>query len=82
MKTLLTGLKFGESPRWHDERLWLPDWVAKEVIAVNLEGRREVIVRMPSFPFSIDWLREGRLLVVSGSASAAQGTRRIAGDAC
>ena len=67
MKTLLTGLEFGESPRWHHERLWLSDWVAKDVIAVNLEGRREVILRMPSFPFSIDWLRDGRLLVVSGS---------------
>jgi len=35
-------------------------------LAVDLEGKSEVIVRMPSFPFSIDWLPDGRLLVTSG----------------
>src|SRR5215470_15451352 len=62
----MTGLAFVESPRWHDDRLWFSDWIARELIAVDLEGRSEVIVRMPSFPFSIDWLHDGRLLVVSG----------------
>src|SRR5215472_11015930 len=66
VRPLMTGLAFVESPRWHDDRLWFADWVARELIAVDLEGRSEVIVRVPSFPFSIDWLRDGRLLVVSG----------------
>src|SRR5258708_3448035 len=63
LHTLLTGLVFGESPRWHAGRLWLSDWGAREVIAVDLEAKREVIVNMPSFPFSIDWLPDGRLLL-------------------
>ncbi|HZB95575.1 MAG TPA: SMP-30/gluconolactonase/LRE family protein, partial [Herpetosiphonaceae bacterium] len=29
-------------------------------------GKRELIVTIPSFPFCIDWLPDGRLLVVSG----------------
>src|SRR5258705_3288238 len=66
VQTLMTGLAFGESPRWHDNRLWFSDWIAQELIAVDLEGRNEVILRMPSFPFSIDWLRDGRLLIISG----------------
>jgi len=66
LRTLMAGLAFVESPRWHDDRLWFSDWIARELIAVDLEGRSEVIVRMPSFPFSIDWLRDGRLLIVSG----------------
>ena len=66
LRTLMTGLAFVESPRWHDHRLWFSDWVARELIAVDLEGRSEVIARMPSFPFSIDWLHDGRLLLVSG----------------
>ncbi len=46
VRTLLTGIAFGESPRWHDHRLWFSDWVAHEVIAVDLEGNSEVIVRV------------------------------------
>ena len=66
VQTLLTGLAFGESPRWHDGRLWFSNWVAQEIVAVDVEGKSEVIARMPSFPFSIDWLPDGRLLVVWG----------------
>ena len=61
----MTGIAFGESPRWHDDLLWFSDWGAQEVIAVDLEGKSEVIVRIPSFPFCIDWLPDGRLLIVS-----------------
>ena len=67
VKTVLTGLAMGESPRWHADRLWLCDWGAREILAVDDEGSAEV-VRRTSFdlPFSIDWLRDGRLLVISG----------------
>jgi sugar lactone lactonase YvrE len=67
VKTLMTGLLLGESPRWRDSRLWFSDWGAQELIAVDLEGRSEVIARVPSFPFCIDWLPDGRLLIVSAS---------------
>ncbi len=65
LHTLLTGLVFGESPRWHDDRLWFSDWGAQEVIAVDLDGKSEVITYIQSFPFCIDFLPDGRLLVVS-----------------
>jgi sugar lactone lactonase YvrE len=64
----MTGLVFGESPRWHDDRLWVADWGARELVALAPDGKAEVVVRFP-FPsfqaISIDWLRDGRLLVVS-----------------
>jgi sugar lactone lactonase YvrE len=63
---LMTGLALGESPRWYEDRLWFSDWVAHQIIAVDLEGNSEVILRMASFPFCIDRLPDGRLLVVSG----------------
>src|SRR5215813_6900820 len=67
LKTLLTGLAMGESPRWHDDRLWFSDWGAQEVIAVDLDGNREVVLRTAfGLPFCIDWLPDGRLLIVSG----------------
>ena len=67
LQTLMSGLAFGESPRWFENRLWFSDWGAHEVIAVDLEGKSEVIVRVPSFPMCIDFLPDGRLLIVSAS---------------
>jgi len=65
-QTLMTGIAFGESPRWHEGRLYFADWGTQELTAVDLAGESEVVVRVPSSPFSIDWLPDGRLLVVSG----------------
>src|SRR5918994_2700166 len=65
LQTLMTGIGFGESPRWHDGRLWFSDWDAQEIVTVDLEGKSEVIVRMPSSPFCINFLPDGRLLIVS-----------------
>ncbi len=66
--TLLTGLAYGESPRWHEDRLWFCNWGTGEIVAVGEDGASEVMTRVPTtIPFSIDWLPDGRLLVVSGS---------------
>jgi sugar lactone lactonase YvrE len=66
-RPLLDGLSFGESLRWHQGRLWLADWGAQEIVAVDHEGRPEVMARVefPAFPMSIDWLPDGRLLIVA-----------------
>jgi len=57
----------GESPRWHDDRLWFSDWGAQEIIAIGPNGNHEVVVRTPfGLPFCIDWLPDGRLLIVAG----------------
>ncbi len=65
--SLLTGVSMGESPRWHEGRLWFSDWGAQEIIAVDMSGKSEVIVRTSfALPFCIDWLHDGRLLIVSG----------------
>jgi sugar lactone lactonase YvrE len=67
LKTLLTGLAMGESPRWHNDRLWFCDWGAQEIVAVDLDGNSEVAVRTQfGLPFCIDWLPDGRLLIISG----------------
>jgi sugar lactone lactonase YvrE len=35
----LTDLGLGESPRWHGDRLWFADWLAREIVAVDKFGR-------------------------------------------
>src|SRR5215470_6280628 len=67
VETLMSGIFFGEQPRWHENRLWFSDWGTREIIAVDLEGHSEIILRAPSFPCCVDWLPDGRMLVVSGS---------------
>src|ERR671911_93620 len=69
-EVLLTGLKIGESARWHDGRLWLSNWGTQKILAVDLDGNAEVMATVPTtIPFSIDWLPDGRLLVVAGPES-------------
>jgi sugar lactone lactonase YvrE len=73
LRTIMTGIVFGESPRWHDGRLWFCDWARQEVIAVTSDGDSEVVVGGSESGFSpvcIDWLPDGRLLLVSGPRRA------------
>jgi sugar lactone lactonase YvrE len=65
LQLLTTGLVFGESPRWHDGRLWFSDMGANEVAAVDLEGTSEVVARVPAMPMGTGWLPDGCLLIVS-----------------
>jgi sugar lactone lactonase YvrE len=65
VKTLMTGVLMGECPRWHDGRLWFADWVAEKLYVLDETGRHEVVAEIASLPFSIDWLPDGRLLVVN-----------------
>jgi sugar lactone lactonase YvrE len=74
-KPLLTGLVIGESPRWHEGRLWFANWGTDEIVAVDLQGNAEVAARGPGgLGWSIDWLPDGRLLVTG------RGLKRIEAD--
>jgi sugar lactone lactonase YvrE len=37
-RLLLDGLAMPESPRWHDDRLWLSNWGTRQIVAVDLDG--------------------------------------------
>ncbi len=78
---LTAGLDFGESARWHDGRFWYTDWAQQSVVAVDHDGTKTIVVRIPTTrpekhlpgfggggegPYSIDWLPDGRMLIVSG----------------
>ncbi len=67
-QVVIDGLGFPESTRWHDGRAWLCNWGAGEVLAVTPDGNTEVAARLApqTLPFSIDWLPDGRLLIIDG----------------
>jgi len=73
---ILDGLAYVESPRWHDGRLWFAHWGTDEIVAVDLDGRSEVMARGPGgLGWCIDWLPDGTLLC-TGS-----GLMRVEADA-
>lgn len=63
--TLITGLAFGECPRWHDGRLYVSDQHARRVLSVALDGSSVIVAMVPQQPSGIGWLPDGRMLVVS-----------------
>jgi sugar lactone lactonase YvrE len=64
-RIVMTGLVFGESPRWHDGRLWLSDMGAGAVIALDLDGKSEVVARVQTGVSGLGFLPDGRLLIVA-----------------
>lgn len=59
-----------ESGRWHDGRLWFAHWGVGEVVAVDLDGRSEVMAPgPPRMGWAIDWLPDGSLLTTGPSVT-------------
>jgi sugar lactone lactonase YvrE len=67
MGVLMDGITFGESPRWRDGRLWFSDSAAGRVFSVAADGARVVEAEVASFPMCIDFLPDGRLLILSSA---------------
>ncbi len=66
-QVLLDGLGMGESPRWHDGRLWFSNWGTDEIAAVDLNGNSEVIgPGGGGSGWATNWLPDGRMLVTGG----------------
>jgi sugar lactone lactonase YvrE len=66
-RVLLDGFGMGESPRWHEGRLWFSNWGTNKIVAVDLEGNSEVIgAGGGGSGWAVNWLRDGRLLVTGG----------------
>lgn len=64
IRVLLSGLGMGESPRWHDGRLWFSDWGTNDVVAVDLDGSREVVGRGGGGSgWAANWLPDGQMLI-------------------
>ncbi len=61
----LSGLFFGECPRWHEGRLWYSDFFDHAVFSVAPDGERRLEVPFDGEPAGLGWLPDGRLLINS-----------------
>jgi sugar lactone lactonase YvrE len=57
------GLKFTESPRWHDGKLWLLDIHDSRIKTVDLDGRVATAVELPFKPNGFGFRRDGSIVV-------------------
>lgn len=57
------GLKFTESPRWRNGRLWFLDIHDRRIKTADLAGRVETVVDLPFVPNAFGVLSNGHLLV-------------------
>ena len=64
-KVLLDGLKFPESPRWHEDKLWFVDMEGYKVMTADLNGNIETILEISGRVSGLGWLPDNKLLVVS-----------------
>jgi len=57
------SLKFTESPRWHDGKLWFLDIHDKRIKTADLEGRVETALELPFIPNAFGFRRDGSIIV-------------------
>ncbi|KAI9026128.1 gluconolactonase [Hyaloraphidium curvatum] len=68
-KTALTGLTFGEDPRWRNGKLFYSDFYSYSVRTYDpATGANEVVLQLPKdkeIPSGLGWLPDGTMLVVT-----------------
>jgi sugar lactone lactonase YvrE len=57
------GLKFTESPRWHDGKLWFIDIHDKRVKTVDLSGSVATVLELPFIPNAFGLTPEGAIVI-------------------
>jgi sugar lactone lactonase YvrE len=57
------GLKFTESPRWHNHQLWFIDIHDKRIKTVDMAGNVETLVELPFIPNGFGIAPDGTIIV-------------------
>lgn len=65
LEMLADGFIFLEGPRWHDGQLWMSDMRGETVYTLSEAGRRAKVASFPKHPSGINFLPDGRVVIVS-----------------
>jgi sugar lactone lactonase YvrE len=65
LRLLTDAIVFGESPRWHDGRLWFSDVHDYALKTVDLDGTVTRVAELPGRPAGMGFLPDGRLLIAT-----------------
>lgn len=60
------GLKFTESPRWHNGELWFLDIHGRAIKKVSMDGALETVVDLPFLPNSLGFTPDGKAVFGDG----------------
>ena len=64
-KRLLDGGRYFEAPRWHDNRLWLVDCMARTLLSLSPSGERSEHAKFDDTPCGTGVLPDGRFVVLT-----------------
>lgn len=65
LRTLFQGGDFFEGPRFQSGRWWVSDFYRRTVMAIDGDGREELVMEVEGQPSGLGWLPDGSMLVVS-----------------
>jgi sugar lactone lactonase YvrE len=61
---LVDGGRYFEGPRWHADRLWVSDTLARSVFCIALDGDRTLVCTMDDIACGLGHLPSGELIVL------------------
>ena len=64
LRLLVEGGRYFEGPRWHADRLWVSDTIARSVYAVDLTGQRTLVCEMDDIVCGLGNLPDGALVAL------------------
>ena len=64
-ETIIKGLCFAESPRWHNNSLWFSDFYSETVYRLDSLDQLHQELILPGRPSGLGWDKDGNLLVVN-----------------
>src|SRR3954467_11175516 len=65
LRTVFSGGRFFEGPRWRDGTWWASDFYRHRVSRYTPDGRESLVVEVEAQPSGLGWLPDGSMVIAS-----------------